>query len=959
MSLKERLGLTTEPLYLMDGSAFIFRAFYAMQSMQRSDGFPTNALFIVTRILLKFLKDEQPTYFGFILDGKGKNFRHDIYPEYKANRSATPEPLVQQLEPVTRAVRTLGLHLEISENCEADDCIASLAARYKKERPVIIIGADKDLKQCLDDNVFLWDPGVKQEKLTTIGDFREETGLDPAQWPDFQAVIGDSSDNIPGVPGIGPKTAAKIFIEHGSLEAIRDHFPSLAPAVQKKFAEHLDTMFTYRRLTTLATSHCTDLTLDHFRVSPVDAEKTALFLREFELRTLMKDVSALGPLLAPSDHRTPATDPSDGTANTVATGSPKPVSAQMSLFDSPGSAAPAANTPQRQTEPAGAQRALKITAVDDISSLPDCAGRRVALVAVGDVLHRAECTALPPLLGMATSSPDRSVSFADSAGLPASENQPPRNGSTTQAENAEPCALHLHLAGDTCEYRYTGSLTALAGYMTKAEYIVTPDVKALLTTRTGWRAVAESRWFDLGLAAYLLDPEDRDYSWRRLSARADELDLPAENPARLALAIAGDFERRLQGGDLTDLMRNLEIPLIRVLADMEEVGIHINRAAFAEFLNEVQRELDRLTRTIHEAAGGPFNIRSAQQLGDLLFNRLGLKPKGKTKGGQISTSQAVLEKLEGEHPVIDLILEYRKLEKLRSTYLEPMPKMADQQGRIHTTFNQLATATGRLSSSNPNLQNIPVRGKFGPRMRACFTARAGCKLVSADYSQIELRVLAHCSQDPTLLEAFRNDEDIHSRTASVLFDVPAHDVTPDQRRNAKTINFGLVYGMGPQKLAQELKISLNEAKAFIERYFARLQRLKAFYEQVEADARENGSVTTLIGRRRHVPDIQSGNNQLQSQARRQAINTVIQGSAADIIKIAMLRTAQDAQLKSLKARLVLQVHDELLLEVPAENAQAAAERLADIMSGVRPGGKPLDVPLKVDYGIGSGWHEAH
>ncbi|UZP65798.1 DNA polymerase I [Desulfovibrio mangrovi] len=920
MSVKERLGLTTEPLYLMDGSAFIFRAFYAMQSMQRSDGFPTNALFIVTRILLKFLKDEQPTYFGFILDGRGKNFRHETYPEYKANRSATPEPLVQQLDPIKQAVQTLGLHLEVSENCEADDCIASLAARYKKERPVIIIGADKDLKQCLDDNVFMWDPGAKQEKLTTLAEFREETGLEPAQWPDFQAIIGDSSDNIPGVPGIGPKTAEKIFADYPSLEAIRDNFDALAPTLQKKFADHLENMFTFRTLTTLSKDQCTSLTLDHFHIDPMDGDKAAAFLREYELRALLKEVAALAPVTAKVN--TPASDLS-------ASGKPAGGSMQLGLFDAP---APAQSTATAGAAPATAahgSHSLKLADTTDATALPDCSGKRIALVPIGEMLKKPECT-MPSLLDM-----------------------------TSNETRQEACIVNVLVEGSDREYRYSGSLTSLAGYASRAEKVIAPDVKALLAIKSGWRTVDSSRWFDLGLAAYLLDPEDRDYSWRRLSARADEFEIAQENPALLAFALADDFMRRLQGADLVTLMNEMELPLIRVLADMEEIGIHIDGTAFTAFLTEVQRELDRLTKTIYEAAGGQFNIRSAQQLGDLLFNKLGLKPKGKTKGGQVSTSQAVLEKLAGEHEVIDLILEYRTLEKLRSTYLEPMPRLADAQGRIHTTFNQLATATGRLSSSNPNLQNIPVRGQFGPRMRACFTARKGCKLVSADYSQIELRVLAHCSQDPTLLEAFRNDQDIHSSTASVLFDAPTAEVTPDQRRNAKTINFGLVYGMGPQKLAQELKISLNEAKEFIERYFAKLQQLKAFYEQVEADAKEHGYVTTLTGRRRNVPEIQSGNNQMQSQARRQAINTVIQGSAADIIKIAMLRTAQDAELKALKARLVLQVHDELLLEVPTENAEAAAKRLADIMSGVHPGGKALDVPLKVDYGIGDGWHEAH
>ena len=373
----------------------------------------------------------------------------------------------------------------------------------------------------------------------------------------------------------------------------------------------------------------------------------------------------------------------------------------------------------------------------------------------------------------------------------------------------------------------------------------------------------------------------------------------------------------------------------------------------------MQKDLDRLTGEVYREAQGPFNIRSAQQLGDVLFNRLKLPTAGKTRGGQASTSQDVLEKLSGHHPVVDALLEYRKLEKLRSTYLEPLPRLMGPDGRIRTTFNQLATATGRLSSSNPNLQNIPVRGSMGHRMRSCFTAPAGRLLISADYSQIELRVLAHLSRDETLLAAFREGTDIHARTASLLFDVEQGAITPDQRRNAKTINFGLIYGMGPQKLAQELKIPLSEARAFMARYFERLQGLKHFYESVEEMAREQGYVTTLAGRRRPLPDIQAESAQARSLARRQAINTLIQGSAADIIKLAMLAVHNDPQLHALDARLLLQVHDEVLLEVPEAAAQQAGTRGAELMASVRPGGITLDVPLLSDWGAARNWGEAH
>ncbi len=876
MSLKKRLGLTKEPVYLIDGSAFIFRGFYAFQNMQRSDGLPTNALFIVLRIMLRLLREENPTYVGFFMDGKGPTFRHTMYEAYKANRSATPEPLIQQLEPIRRGIKELGIPLHVSNQCEADDCIASLAARFKQERPVIIVGADKDLKQCLDHNVYLWDPGAKQEKITDLEAFTKETGLTPDQWADFQAIIGDSSDNIPGVPGIGPKTAAQIFADHPTLEAIETHAATLKPAIQKKFAGQWDAVYLYRRLTTLDTARCADISLESLCVVPMHTQSVTAFLREFELRTLARDLgdSLLG---------TRATD-------TV----PTPSAVQGTLFDTP---TPSATSP--------------VPIVHTPDMLPPAQGQ-VALV---------------PL--------------------------------EPEANTAKP-TLALMLNGT--EYQYTGTPEVLAEHFALCPDTVTfiaPDVKSLYRAHPSWRKLAIHRWFDLGLAAYLLNPEERDYSWQRLARKNEEFSIAPHLPATLALALAQDLADRLHGVGLMPLLTTLELPLIPVLADMECNGIHIHRQEFGHFLLEVQQELDRLTQEVHTAAGGSFNIRSSQQLGELLFGTLGLRAGTKTKGGLASTSQAVLEKLAGTHPIIDSILEYRKLEKLRSTYLAPLPRLADHSGRIHTTFNQLATATGRLSSSHPNLQNIPVRGPLGQRMRRCFTAATGYKLIAADYSQIELRVLAHVSGDPTLRSAFDNNEDIHSRTACLLYDVSPRALTPDQRRNAKTINFGLIYGMGPQKLARELKLTLTEAKSFIEHYFSKLSRLKKFYDGVEYSARKTGYVTTLAGRRRLLPDIHSNNKQLASQARRQAINAVVQGSAADIIKIAMLQTAADTTLTHLGARLVLQVHDELLLEAPEHTAQKAALRLVDIMIAVRPKDVALDVPLAVAYGIGNNWGEAH
>ena len=895
MSLKERLGFDKDPVFLVDGHAFIYRFFYANPDFRRSDGLPTNALFQVMRMLLTIIKDERPRWLGFFMDGKGPTFRHELFPAYKAQRPSMPEDLAAQLEPIRQAVATLGMTVIVSKGGEADDCIATLAARCKTERPVVIVGADKDLRQCLDDNVVMWDPGSRNSgKIITVDDFRNETGLSPSQWPDFQALTGDSSDNIPGAPGVGPKTAQAIMADHPSLEAIRDHLDELKPTVRKKVEPAMDDVFTYRRLTTLRTDLC-DAGLDDLRCAAPSFEAVNAFMDEYEIRALQR--------LLPS------------------------------FLKGVGDTAPEAETPESGVKDAAdAAKAKKAKAhggdqwslLGGESPAPDDA----------DLPEAADADALPPLEGR-----DVGLVVLDDSG--------------TGGKGLAVCA-------DKVEVRYTGPVADLAALLAGAERVATPSVKDLLRADPAWSGVPVDAWFDIGLAAYLLRPEDRSYDLDHVRRRLEThlAGLPggmAATPGALTLDCMNVLQGLLDGAGLAELMRSLETPLIPVLARMEQAGVAIDPRAFQAFLDEVQAQLDDLDRSIRVAAGRDFNPRSSQQLAEVLFDELELKPGGKTPGGARSTSSSVLEKLKGRHEVVDLILDYRTLEKLRSTYLDPLPRLAEGDGRIHTTFNQLATATGRLSSSNPNLQNIPIRGEQGPRMRACFTAAPGMALVSADYSQIELRVLAHFSEETALVEAFNQGEDIHSRTAALVFDTAPGSVTPDQRRSAKTINFGLIYGMGPQKLARDLGLKLAEAKEFIERYFERLPGLKTFFESVHERTGAQGYVTTLAGRRRLLPDISSRNNHLQSQAKRQAVNTLIQGSAADIIKLAMLEADADAELARLEARLILQVHDELLLETPLADAGAAAKRLEAIMSGIRQ----LRVPLAVDTGTGANWAVAH
>ena len=891
MSLKQRLGFTQEPIYVMDGNAFLFRGYFANSRMTRTDGFPTGALFIVGRVLLKLLREEKPSHFVFIMDGHGKNFRHEIFPAYKANRPAAPEELVMQIEPLQKMVRALGMKVVVSEQCEADDCIASLAAKYGRERPIVIVGVDKDLRQCLTPNVVMWDPASKEEKLVTLDSFRADTGLEPEQWPDVQALIGDTSDNVPGVKGIGEKTAEKLFRDFRSLEDVRDRMAEVPPTIRKKLEGNEEAMFLYRELTRLHTDCCT-VPLEDMAVNAMDGAEARTFLREFEMHSLLRELDSLirqGIVKLAEAPAEAEGQPAAPAPRSVRAG------AQLSLFDT-APAVPALN------------------AIADVSALPSCAGRVVA-VTPAPVVNRSQ-------------DPGFSVAVSTPSGVK--------------------------------EHIFGGDTRTLVTWASQAELLVTPDFKRLLHQHPAWGVVEPARCFDLGLAAYLLAPEDRDYGWPSLSARhSGKSGLPMERPGAVALSLHAEQARRLEEAGLMPLLVHVEMPLIPVLASMEKAGITIDRAALKVFLDEVQGELDRLTARIYEEAGEAFNIRSAQQIGDILFRKLGLSSGKSTSGGQASTSQAVLEKLSGEHPVVDALLEYRKQEKMRSTYLEPLPRLADQDGRIHTTLNQTATATGRLSSSNPNLQNIPVRGDMGRRMRTCFTAGPGMKLISADYSQVELRVLAHYSQDPTLVAAFRNGEDIHTRTAALLYDVEPSEIGPDERRKAKTINFGLIYGMGPRKLAQDLAIPMAEAKMFIERYFARFAHIKEFFDSVEESARELGYVTTLSGRRRPLPDMRSLSGQARALAERQAVNTLIQGSAADLIKFAMLAVFNDKELRRLKARLLLQIHDELIVEVPEDNAQAAAERLSALMVDTASWGIDLAVPLVADAGIGQNWGEAH
>ncbi|EPR43722.1 DNA polymerase I [Desulfovibrio sp. X2] len=921
MPLKDRLNLAQDPVYLVDGSAFIYRGFYAFRDMSTHEGFPTNAVYVVLRMMLKILREERPAFMGFFLDGKGKTFRDDIYAEYKAQRQATPEDLIRQIEPIKQGLALLGLPIIVSEGSEADDCIASVADRLKGERPVVIVGADKDLRQCLDARVWLWDPSGKQEKLEGVAEFTAATGLSPAAWPDFQALTGDSADNIPGVPGIGPKSATELMAGRASLEELWRDLAEVPEKYRKKLTGQEEASYRWRDLTRLRTDFCQDLSLERLTLAAPDIAGLKEFIRQYEFGSLVRELP-----------RDMAREISQG-----------PGTGQASGPSHGKTAAQAASAAQAGSKGAkGAKgKAAAAQGKNLFDFMPQGAGQTAPAAEAASAVAGTAGTAagLPPLSGLETGC------------------VPPGTGTDAHGAGADAGAFALGLG--EAEWRFAGSEAELAAALSDCASLAVPSLKELLGRDAAWQNVPLARVRDLGLMAYLLNPEEREYGLPHLLAASigdpDFTPAPHGAPGLAALELGRTLAKRLEISGMGDLYATLELPLVPVLTDMERAGVAIDLTAFTSFLAEVTEGIDTLTAKIYAAAGEEFNVRSSQQLGRILFEKMGLKPRGKTPGGQPSTSQAALEKMAGDSELIDLVLEFRGLEKMRSTYLEPLPRLVDGQGRIHTTFNNLSTATGRLSSSGPNLQNIPIRGPMGGRMRACFTAAPGKLLASADYSQIELRLLAHLCGDPGLTSAFRAGEDIHARTAAILHGKEPDEVTPAERRGAKTINFGLLYGMGPQRLSRELKITLTEAKDFIARYFERMPRVKAFFEGVEQEARRDGFVTTMLGRRRLLPGLRSRNDNEQSQAVRQAINTRVQGSAADIIKLAMIRAHEDAELKRLDARLILQVHDELLVEAPAATAQAAGERLAAIMTHVAD----LDVPLAVEWGVGKNWAEAH
>ena len=887
-------------LFLIDGSNYVyrayyvFRAYYAIRQLSNSKGFPTNAIYGFVNMLTKLFRDWNPDYVVVVFDSKGPTFRSEAYEHYKAHRPAMPDSLVPQIPYIKEIVRAFCIPVLEMEGMEADDIIGSIAKQCEREGvKTLLVSGDKDLMQLVTDDVVMID--TMKDKTYDVKGVRERFGVSPGQVADILGLMGDASDNIPGVPGVGEKTALNLIGEFGSIEGVLENVSKVKSArIRESLEKNAELARLSRDLATLRTDLQIDFNLEEARYSEPDREKLRDLYREFEFSSLIQDLNIR----------------------------PEPTAGDYSVID---------------TE-AG------------IDSVLDELGKQDAF---------AFCLELDSNVPM----------LAEIIGLSICSN----------GGKAYYIPLGHHEAG-RLESDYV--LEKIAPFM--ASEVITKhghDLKTAMVVLSRKGIQLRGLGCDTMVASYVLNPSKRNHDLSETArdhlnvelapitdltgtgAKKTQLNLfsPVKvmsfscPRADIILKLANVLISKIQDGGFHELYSKIEMPLIEVLAGMEQKGVLVDRDILSEMSREYEKLLSLSEDKIYGLAGERFNINSPKQLQYILFEKLGLVKGRKTKNGY-STNVDVLTALAQNYELPAEILSYRSIAKLKSTYVDALPAMINPEtGRIHTTYNQTITATGRLSSSDPNLQNIPIRGIEGKRIRQAFVAPEGTEIVSADYSQIELRILAHLSGDSALIEFFRSGEDIHTRTAADIFRVFPGMVTPDMRRQAKVINFGIIYGMSPFGLSKELGVSQQQAKTFIDRYFEEFKGVKNFIDGILKQARENGYVSTMFNRRRYLPEIKDSNFAVRQFAERTAVNTPIQGTAADLIKAAMINISRKLKSMSLSTIMIMQVHDELVFEVPLGEKTQALQLIKKEMEEVIE----LKVPLEVGICSGKNWDEAH
>ncbi|MDR3090275.1 MAG: DNA polymerase I [Desulfobulbaceae bacterium] len=875
--------------YLIDGSAYIYRAFYAVAPLTTQAGLPTQAVFGFISIVRRILREKEPKFLAVAFDSRGKVFRHDMYKEYKANRPPMPEDLACQIPHIHEFVAAEHILCLRQEGVEADDLLASAALFLRQSGlNVVIVSGDKDLLQLVGDGVTVWEP--MKNIVYDAQAVSDKYQVPPEKLLDTFALIGDASDNVPGVPGVGPKTAAKLIAEYGSLDGIFHNIDSMKPSKNKdRLAENRDQALLSRQLIRLKTDAPTPRDLDAYARREADAARLNVLFAQLEFHSLTTEIKA-------------ETQPVNTAKFALVRNESQLAALLLALQDE------------------------KIFAIDtETDSLEARTARLVGLsLAVADgrcwyipVGHRAaDGSLLPDQIDKNTAREALRPLLSENDALKIGHNL--KFDYTVLAS-----AWHIKLAQPLFDTMIAAHLLEIGGRSLKLD-----DLTASLGFRlTSFAEVTRNDGRPDAFVHTSLDAA-RDYACEDVFA---------------AWRLYLDYAPQLANSGLDRLMRDVEMPLVPVLAAMEMRGIRVDAAHLALLTGEFHGKLRLLQEEIHRLAGREINIMSPKQLGEILFEELKLPHGKKTKTGY-STDVSVLEKLAVYHPLPGKILEYRTVSKLLATYVEKLADSRDPKtSRVHTSFNQAVTATGRLSSTNPNLQNIPIRSEEGNRIRRAFVPEPGMIFLAADYSQIDLRVLAHYSKDAALCRAFAQGEDIHSRTAVEIFGVAPLMVSGDMRRVAKSINFGIVYGMSSFGLANQLNIGRKEAQKFIDRYFQHYQGVERFMREIVEQARRDGFATTLFGRRRRLPDINSKNKNVREFAERTAINTPIQGTAAEIIKVAMIKVEHELAARAIPARLLLQIHDELVFELEERHLAEARAVLRQVMEEA----VPLAVPLAV------------
>lgn len=901
-----------QKLVLIDGHSILNRAFYGVPDLTNGQGLHTNAVYGFLNIMFKIIEEEQPDYLTVAFDVHAPTFRHEIYPDYKGTRKPMPEELREQVPVMKEMLQAMGICIMEKAGLEADDILGTLAKRGEREgMEVALVSGDRDLLQIATEHIKIRIPKTKGGR-TEIEDYyakdvEAKYQVNPTQFIDLKALMGDTADNIPGVPKVGEKTAAELMVQFGSIENIYEHVEEITKkAIRESLIEHRDLADLSKTLATIHVNSEIDYCFEDAKVGNFYTEEAYLLCKKLEFKNLLTRFEK------------------DVTVN----------NSQTQYFD-------------------------ELTDLAEVEALfEECA--RIGKQNGGNyefgLAVLAERSDSEEYLGVAIALNKEKVRFIPCQGLITAKYL---SGKISELSEGKLCKLNIFDIK-----KHYGQIERVGGADEERRDVMEP--------------YREHRYFDILLAAYLLNPLKNDYAVEDVANEYLGLAIPDRNQvcgkasyadvyeadarkfveyacfnAYVCLAAAPLLRERLSEQGMYDLMYEIEMPLTRVLYEMERYGVMVKPDELRAYGEALIGRITELEQSVYRQAGCEFNINSPKQLGEVLFDKMGIKGGKKTKTGY-STAADVLEKLAPEYPIVSDILEYRGLAKLKSTYADGLAAYIDESSRIHSTFNQTITATGRISSTEPNLQNIPMRMELGRRIRKVFIPMDGYLFMDADYSQIELRVLAHMSGDKQLIEAYKMDEDIHRITASKVFHTPFEEVTDLQRRNAKAVNFGIVYGISSFGLSQDLSISKKEAAEYIEQYFETYPDVKRFLDTTVEDAKKNGYVTTMYGRRRPIPELSSGNFMQRSFGERVAMNSPIQGTAADIMKIAMIRVWERLHKEGLCSRLILQVHDELLIETFA----GEEEQVRGILTQEMQNAANLAVRLEIDLHMGSDWYEA-